>query len=414
MTKKKNTFSVLFYLKKTVAKRTGEVPIMTRITVNGRLCQFATKLYVIPLYWDQKAQKSIGKSSSSVNPTIEGIKASLFAIYNRLRYNGHYVTVEKIRDEFFGCSNTTETILSYSLKLIDEVKKQVGVTKSSTTYSKYQINHRRLNEFIQSYHQGTDIPLRELTYSFISEFEVFLLTDCHYCRNSAGKILYYLKKIVNMAYAEAIIPKNIFAPFKVKSEHVARGYLTEEEIKTILLNDLVSERLEHARDLFIFACFTGLSYVDMNGLRQEHIQKVSDGELWIKTERQKTGISVNIPLLEIPKMILEKYHGKLEACKILPTMSNQKLNAYLKEIADVCGIQKNLTFHLARHTFATSITLSKGVPIETISRMLGHTNITTTQLYARLTNAKISNDMKCLNSEFEDLRKYLRKEKEDK
>lgn len=171
---------------------------------------------------------------------------------------------------------------------------------------------------------------------------------------------------------------------------------------------MVSERLEHVRDLFIFACFTGLAYIDVAGLTQDNIRKSFDGNLWIMTKRQKTNTDVNVPLLDIPKMILKKYKGKLPNDKILPIISNQKLNAYLKEIADVCGIKKNLTFHLARHTFATTTTLSKGVPIETVSKMLGHTNIETTQIYARITNSKIGSDMQGLDKKFVGIEKIYK------
>ena len=182
----------------------------------------------------------------------------------------------------------------------------------------------------------------------------------------------------------------------------------EDEIKIILKKKMVSERLENVRDLFIFSCFTGLAYIDVANLTQDNIRKSFDGNLWIITKRQKTNTDVNVPLLDIPKMILEKYKGKLPNGKVLPIISNQKLNAYLKEIADVCGIKKNLTFHLARHTFATTTTLAKGVPIETVSKMLGHTNIETTQIYARITNNKISNDMQGLDKKFVGIEKIYK------
>ena len=182
----------------------------------------------------------------------------------------------------------------------------------------------------------------------------------------------------------------------------------EDEIKIILKKKMVSERLEQVRDVFIFSCFSGLAYVDVANLKEDNIRKSFDGNLWIITKRQKTNTDVNVPLLDIPKMILEKYKGKLPDGKVLPIISNQKLNAYLKEIADVCGIKKNLTFHLARHTFATTTTLAKGVPIETVSKMLGHTNIETTQIYARITNNKISNDMQGLDKKFVGIEKIYK------
>lgn len=187
-----------------------------------------------------------------------------------------------------------------------------------------------------------------------------------------------------------------------------KEYLTCEELTAFLKAKLSSKHLEKVRDVFVFSCFTGLAYIDVAGLTQDNIRKSFDGNLWIMTKRQKTNTDVNVPLLDIPKMILKKYKGKLPNGKILPIISNQKLNAYLKEIADVCGIKKNLTFHLARHTFATTTTLSKGVPIETVSKMLGHTNIETTQIYARITNSKIGSDMQGLDKKFVGIEKIYK------
>lgn len=218
----------------------------------------------------------------------------------------------------------------------------------------------------------------------------------------------FFKRIILIARNNGILIGDPFANYKIRLEKVDRGYLSEDEIKIILKKKMVSERLEQVRDVFIFSCFSGLTYIDVANLKEDNIRKSFDGNLWIITKRQKTNTDVNVPLLDIPKMILEKYKGKLPGGKILPIISNQKLNAYLKEIADVCGIKKNLTFHLARHTFATTTTLAKGVPIETVSKMLGHTNIETTQIYARITNNKISNDMQGLDKKFVGIEKIYK------
>ncbi|MGL4227986.1 MAG: site-specific integrase, partial [Tannerellaceae bacterium] len=182
-----------------------------------------------------------------------------------------------------------------------------------------------------------------------------------------------------------------------------RGYLTDQEIQRILNKEFSTSRLEQVRDLFIFSCFTGLSYIDVKQLRSKDICLSFDNKPWIMTKRQKTDTPVNVPLLKIPLSILKKYEGALPNDLLLPVLSNQKINAYLKEIADLCGIDKNLTFHIARHTFATTITLTKGVPIETVSKMLGHTNIKTTQIYARITDSKIGNDMQMLAGKLQSL-----------
>jgi integrase len=244
---------------------------------------------------------------------------------------------------------------------------------------------------------------------FITDFEVYLKTIGKCNSNTTAKFMQFFKRIILIARNNGIIVGDPFANYKIRLQKVDRGYLSEDEITKILELNLVSERLEHVRDLFIFSCFCGLAYIDVAGLRKEHIRKSFDGNLWIMTKRVKTGVDVNVPLLDIPKMILDKYKDKLPNGKILPVISNQKLNSYLKEIADLCGIKQNLTFHLARHTFATTTTLGKGVPIETVSKMLGHTNIETTQVYARITNNKISSDMKGLSEQFSGIENIYKK-----
>jgi site-specific recombinase XerD len=197
------------------------------------------------------------------------------------------------------------------------------------------------------------------------------------------------------------MPANPFANFKLRFEKVNRGYLTQEELNIIMQKKFTIPRIGQVRDIFVFSCFTGLAYIDVRNLRERDVKTSFDGKLWIIKNRQKTNIQSNILLLDIPKMILEKYKGKTTEGKLLPVLSNQRMNSYLKEIADVCGIEKNLTFHLARHTFATTVTLAKGVPMETVSKMLGHTSIRTTQIYARITNSKIGNDMNELSKKLE-------------
>ena len=217
-----------------------------------------------------------------------------------------------------------------------------------------------------------------------------------------------LKHIISIARNDGRLPFNPFAGYINSPESVDRGYITKEEIHTMMNTEMFDTTHELVRDLFLFSVFTGLAYSDVKNLTTDNLQTFFDGNLWIITKRQKTNTDVNVPLLDIPKMILKKYKGKLPDGKILPVISNQKLNAYLKEIADICGIKKNLTFHLARHTFATTTTLSKVVPIETVSKMLGHTNIETTQIYARITNSKIGSDMQGLDKKFVGIEKIYK------
>ena len=379
----KSTFRVLFYLKKGSEKKNGEVMIMARITIDGKLCQFSTKQSILPNNWSVASGKAKGKDAGKINALLDDIRSALNTIYHEMQRRDNYVTAEKVKNEFLGHTENHETILSLFQKHNDNMKQLVGISRTIATYRKYEVTRRHLADFIHDKYNLSDIPIREITPMFITDFELYLRTACKCGYNTAAKFLLFLKSIIIVARNNGILTKDPFANYKIQMKKVDRGYLTEDEIKIILKKKMVSERLEHVRDLFIFSCFTGLAYSDVANLREENIRKSFDGKLWIMTKRQKTNTDVNVPLLDIPKMILKKYKGKLPNGKILPVISNQKLNAYLKEIADICGIKKNLTFHLARHTFATTTTLAKGVPIETVSKMLGHTNIETTQIYAR-------------------------------
>ena len=323
----KSTFKVLFYLKKGSEKKNGEVMIMARITIDGKLCQFSTKQSIQPDNWSIAAGKAKGRDAGRINALLDDIRSSLNTIYHEMQRRDNYVTAEKVKNEFLGHSESHETILSLFQKHNDDVKQLVGISKTIATYRKYEVTRRHLAEFIQSKYNVSDISIKEISPMFITDFELYLRTACKCGYNTTAKFMQFFKRII-------IIARN--------------------------------------------------------------------------NKRVKTNTDVNVPLLDIPKMILKKYKGKLPDGKILPVISNQKLNAYLKEIADICGIKKNLTFHLARHTFATTTTLSKGVPIETVSKMLGHTNIETTQIYARITNSKIGSDMQGLDKKFVGIEKIYK------
>ena len=348
---------------------------MTRVTVDGKVCQFSTKQSILPENWNVKAGKATGKSAGQINKMLDDVKASLNHIYHEQQRRDNYVTAEKVKNEFLGHSENHATLLDLFVKHNNDVKQLIGISKSASTYQKYEVTRKHLEKFLMYKYKLSDIALQEINLMFITDFEVYLKTIGKCNSNTTAKFMQFFKRIILITRNNGIITGDPFANYKIRIQKVDIGYLTEEEIEKILKLNLVSERLEHVRDLFIFSCFCGLAYIDVAGLRKEHIRKSFDGNLWIMTKRVKTGTNVNVPLLDIPKMILNKYKNKLPNGKILPIISNQKLNSYLKEIADLSRIRKNLTFHQARHTFVTTTTLSKGVPIETVSKMLGHTNI---------------------------------------
>jgi len=406
----KSTFKVLFYLKRNAIRKDGKMPIVTRVTIDGIIAQFNTKLEIQPNYWSVKTGKVIGHPSDSKqhNAQLEEIKASLHGIYHELQRKDNYVTAEKVKNEFLGISENHETILSLFQKHNEDVKKLIGVSKSAGTYQKYEVTRRHLQKFMQLKYQITDISLKEIKHLFVTDFEIYLLTTAACNTNTTAKFMQFFKRIILIARNNGLIATDPFANYKIRLISVDRGYLTQEDVEKILKKEFAIKRLELVRDIFIFSCFTGLSYIDVKNLTNKEIRTSFDNNLWIMTKRQKTKVDSNILLLDVPKMIIEKYKGKSINDQVLPILSNQKMNAYLKEVGDLCEVDKELTFHLARHTFATTITLAKGVPIETVSKMLGHTNIKTTQIYARITDSKISNDMQALAGKLQGIEKMFR------
>jgi len=406
----KSTFKVLFYLKRNAIRKDGKMPIVTRVTVDGIIAQFNTKLEIQPNYWSVKTGKVIGHPSDSKqhNAQLEEIKASLHSIYHELQRKDNYVTAEKVKNEFLGISEHHETLLSLFQKHNEDVKKLIGVSKSAGTYQKYEVTRRHLQKFMQLKYQITDISLKEIKHLFVTDFEIYLLTTAACNTNTTAKFMQFFKRIILIARNNGLIATDPFANYKIRLISVDRGYLTQEDVEKILKKEFAIKRLELVRDIFIFSCFTGLSYIDVKNLTNKEIRISFDNNLWIMTKRQKTKVDSNILLLDVPKMIIEKYKGKSINDQVLPILSNQKMNAYLKEVGDLCEVDKELTFHLARHTFATTITLAKGVPIETVSKMLGHTNIKTTQIYARITDSKISNDMQALAGKLQGIEKMFR------
>lgn len=403
----KSTFKILFYIRKNQVTKEGKSSIMVRLTVNGETSQFSSKLEIEPDLWDVSKQKMAGNTVKArhFNSTLEDIRVSLINHYREIELHESYVTAEKVRNAFLGITTRQQTLLSTFADFNDDVKKLVGISKSQATYEKYDRCYRRLEEFMQVKYRIKDIALKEITHKFITDFENYLRVESKCNENTAAKFMQTFRMIIILAKNNGWIYSDPFANYKIRIKRVDRGYLTEQEIQTMLKKKFVSKRLEQVRDIFIFSCLTGLAYIDLKNLTKEDIQTAFDGKPWIMTSRQKTDTPVRVPLLKIPQAILKKYEGKLPNGQLLPVLSNQKLNSYLKEIADLCGITKNVTFHLARHTFATTMTLAKGVPIETVSKMLGHTNIQTTQIYARITNDKISRDMQLLSGKLDDIEK---------
>lgn len=400
---KKNTFKILFYLRSNQINKDGTAAIMCRIAVDGEYARLSTKLSVDPAIWNSKASKAEGRGAkiNELNGRIDDMRVVIKEHYYDLLQRHGYVTAEMVRNAYMGITAREESLVPLYKEHLEETKKLVGLSKAHPTYQKYERMYRRVVEFMKSKYNITDIPLREIKQTFITDLEFFLRTEYKYKQNTIYKCMKFFRQVINKAIRAGLITVDPFIGYRIICERVDRGYLTEDELKRMMAKKFDTPRLEQVRDIFIFACFTGLAYIDLANLTGDKIQKMFDGRLWIVTHRQKTNTKVTVPLLAPALSIIKKYQGQAKDGKVLPIISNQKLNGYLKEIADVCNIHKNVTFHMARHTFATTMTLGKGVPMESVSKMLGHTNIHTTQIYARITADKISKDMDSLSKSLE-------------
>ena len=413
----KTTFKVYFYLKGDKNLPAGScVPIMGRVSVNGsQPKQFTTQMKVAPEHWNQKFQRvertygSVAKVNE-MNNRLAFINAKLQEVCDEMHKYNPYVTAEKVKNTYLGHPVYEHTLMKLWEEHLQEKKRQVKIKISEATYQKICRNYAHLKTFLTEEYRRSDFSLPEINTAFLSKYEFYLRT--HGCNhNTATKYMQGLHTIFINAIKDGLIVTDPFSSYDIKLEPVDRGYLTMSELQTIMNRKFSCERLTHVRDIFVFSCFTGLAYIDAKKLKKEEIQERFDGRPWIVTKRGKTGTDVKIPLLDVPLAILEKYKHTAESSKsskpLLPVLSNQKMNAYLKEIGDLCGIEKNLTFHLARHTFATTITLTNGVPMETVSKMLGHTNLKTTQIYARVINEKTRNDMAALASKLGEIKMAL-------
>lgn len=397
----KSTFKILFYLKKNEPKKNGHVTIMIRVTVDGSNTQFSSKLDIHPDNWDiSKGQAKTGKGYSPknavLNNLLDTIRAETTVHYNRLMSVKGYALPEQIRNALLGFDEKEKTLITYFTQFNDQYKQKVGTTATQKTYTRYELTKQRLIDFMKERYHISDTPVRELNTVFIENFYLYLRNTCDISNNTAMKFVQRFRTVLNYARNTGLDFIDPFANYKFNFERVDRGYLEQSEIDRLYNKEFTSKRLEQVRDMFLFSCYCGLSYIDLCNLTSENIKTGFDGKLWIMTKREKTGVDSNIPLLEIPRQILQKYEGKFKDGKLLPVISNQKMNDYLGEIAQICGINKKITFHLSRHTFATEICITQGVPIESVSKMLGHTNIKTTQIYARVVDRKVSHDMAVL------------------
>ena len=397
-----STFSILFWIKKNKTKN-GKAPVSCRITVNGQRVELSAQREVSVLDWDPQAQIVTGRSTEAkeINNHLAVIKAKLLNCQSKLEARAVPITAEALKLEYTGIIERPRMLMEIIKQHNKDIKTLINKGYSKATWVKYETTKKHIEEFLKWKYSINDLDIKKLNFEFITDFEFYLRSQKNIDINTNGKYIKNVKKIIKECVAKNWLDKDPFMAYKVKAKKTERDFLTETELQTIQEKEFDIERLNQIRDIFIFSCYTGLAYIDIYNLTADNISIGIDGEKWIFTHRQKTETASRIPLLQPAQSILQKYANHpatIQRKKLLPVPTNQKLNAYLKEIATACKIKKELTFHMARHTFATTVTLTNGVPIESVSKMLGHTKIQTTQIYARILDKKVSGDMQALRN----------------
>ena len=395
---KRNTLSVLFIIKKSKLLKNGEAPVCMRITVNKRVAEVMIKRSIPVDLWNQKKECSKGKDrvATELNHYINTVRAKVLQIHRELEIDNKSITADIIKDCFYGRDKVQRSLLEVYAEHNEKCRALIGKEYTESTVTKFDTSINRLKEYIPSCYHRDDIMLAELDGQFIRDFDFWLKTDKHCQNNSALKHLKNLKKVIRIALANDWIKKDPFYGIHFKQDEVNVEFLSREELDILMNKEFTIKRLEQVRDVFVFCCFTALAFVDVQQLSREHLIKDNNGALWIRKARQKTNQMCNVPVLSIPQRILRKYEDNAECIKkgvLLPVISNQRMNAYLKEIADVCGIAKRLTTHVARHTAATVVFLANDVSMENVSKILGHSNIRMTQHYAKVLDSSIMRDM---------------------
>ena len=401
VTKMQSKISILFYAKRSKTTTDGLVPIYLRITIDGQRIEQSTNRFVDPLKWSKEQGKMKGQSEEAriLNTYLDILKGNIYNMQKEIIHDGNEATFENFRNKFFGIEERKKMLVPIFEDHNQKMEALLNQEFAPGTLERYKTSLKHTIDFLKWKYNVSDIDIKKIDHVFVTEYEFYLRSVRKCANNTAVKYIKNFGKIIRICIANGWIDKNPFANFKSKVKEVERVFLVEEELEVMANKEIKFERLALVRDIFLFSCYTGLAYIDVKQLSSLNINIGIDGFKWIFTNRQKTDTKSNIPLLPMAEEIIAKYKDHPQCInqgKLLPILSNQKMNAYLKELADMCGIQKELTFHIARHTFATSVTLTNGVPIESVSKMLGHKNLRTTQHYAKILDKKVSEDMQIL------------------
>lgn len=416
----KTDFHLHFHLINSKINKRGLAPLFLRLTVNGKRKEYSISRRVEPEKWNSKLEKVIGNNqvSKEINTHINNIRHRLNKVHQILSDNDEQITSSKMIKELKGeTKHKSKMVLEVFKEHNEQMDRLSGKNISKSTAKRYWTCYNHVEQFINEAYKKDDFRLKDIDHQFITRFEYFLKTKRECNHNSALKYVNNFKKIIRIALANQWMDRDPFYNYKVHFESVEREFLNAEEVQQLIDKDLHFDRLKLVRDMFVFSCYTGLAYSDVKKLNQDDITTGIDGGKWIRIKRTKTKSLSSIPILPVAEEIIDRYQDYPEVKNgncILPVLSNQKSNAFLKEIGLMCRIKKPLTTHLARHTFATTITLTNGVPIESVSKMLGHKDLRTTQHYAKIVDRKISDDMKVLREKLETKSKKNKKDNSEK
>ena len=409
--------NILFFVLKTKLLKNGEAPVLMRITINGDYDDVRIQRSVPLNLWNAAKGCSKGRDRVSValNAYIAELHARALEKHKELVLEQALITPKLILKRVFGKDTEMRTLLGTMREGIKEMETLVGIDYSPVTINRYKNVVKKLQLLIPSYYGKEDVTFHELTPEFIRAFDIYLKTEAGLCRNTIVRYMKCFKKFTNMALAKEWMRKNPFYGYKMEQDETDPVFLTYDELQTIMKKKFTIPRLELVRDVFVFACFTGLSYIDIKTLTHDKIQRMDfDGEEWIITRRTKTRVSSNVPLMEIAKELIERYKGLAGGDLVFPMPSNSVCNRHLKQIAKACGIHKEIGFHLSRHTFATTVYLCNGGTIEALSKILGHKHISTTQIYAEVTNRMVSSDFRAISGNLAAMQRSVLEKKDRK
>lgn len=396
----RSTFNVLFYCKKSQPKKNGLCAVMGRVTIDGQIVQFSCKFDIDPKIWDAKAGRATGRTEQAreANRLLDKVGASLTEHYREILNRDGYVTAEKVKNAYLGIDKRCETLLKVYQRHNEDFEKMYNAgSRSWRTLYKYQNVYNLLAEFIKHRYNRSDIALIEIQPAFITDFENFLRTEKGCGSTTVWLYMMPLRKMITIAQNNGWISRDPFFEYSIKPDESDRGFLTKDEIKILMEGEFNTEEKTLVRDMFVFCCFTGFAFTDLYTMTIDNLQDSFDTKhQWLVKRRGKTNVIATVPLLDIPRKILEKYKGTAGGDRLLPVPCYDRAKVVLKQVVKDCGIEKNVTWHMGRHTYATEICLTNGVPIESLAKMLGHKNIRTTQIYAKITHEKLSHDANLL------------------